>query len=125
MHADFGGVRDSICAGWHSTGDRVVVYRNLSLGKLHYCETAEKGSRVQLTMNRNPAVLFKIFSILSALKNRGVTDIFVACHDNLTGLCEAIHAVFPKTKNQLCIVHQIRSSGKFVPYKTEKQSAQT
>jgi transposase-like protein len=35
-------------------------------------------------------------------------DIFIACHDNLKGLGEAINAVFPKTKQQLCIVHQIR-----------------
>lgn len=59
-------------------------------------------------------------SICSDLKNRGVTDIFVACHDNLTGLCTAINSIFPKTKNQLCIVHQIRNSCKFVPYKDRK-----
>jgi len=59
-------------------------------------------------------------SICSDLKNRGVTDIFVACHDNLTGLNNAITAIFPKTKNQLCIVHQIRNSVKFVPYKDRK-----
>ena len=58
--------------------------------------------------------------ICSDLKNRGVTDIFVACHDNLTGLSNAINAIFPKTKNQLCIVHQIRNSCKFVPYKDRK-----
>ena len=59
-------------------------------------------------------------SICSDLKNRGVTDIFIACHDNLTGLCDAINAIFPRTKNQLCIVHQIRNSCKFVPYKDRK-----
>lgn len=59
-------------------------------------------------------------SICSDLKNRGVTDIFIACHDNLTGLCDAINTIFPKTKNQLCIVHQIRNSCKFVPYKDRK-----
>lgn len=59
-------------------------------------------------------------SICADLKNRGVTDIFIACHDNLTGLCEAITSIFPKTKNQLCIVHQIRNSCKFVPYKDRK-----
>ena len=59
-------------------------------------------------------------SICSDLKNRGVWDIFVACHDNLTGLSEAIKAIFPNTKNQLCIVHQIRNSCKFVPYKDRK-----
>jgi len=59
-------------------------------------------------------------SICADLKKRGVTDIFVACHDNLKGLSEAINAVFPRTKNQLCIVHQIRNSTKFVPHKDRK-----
>jgi putative transposase len=58
--------------------------------------------------------------ICSDLKKRGVTDIFVACHDNLKGLSEAVNAIFPRTKNQLCIVHQIRNSTKFVPYKDRK-----
>jgi len=60
-------------------------------------------------------------SICSDLKNRGVTDIFIACHDNLTGLCEAINSIFPKTKNQLCIVHQVRNSCQFVSYKDRKE----
>ena len=59
-------------------------------------------------------------SICSDLKKRGVTDIFVACHDNLKGLGETINATFPKTKQQLCIVHQIRNSTKFVQYKDRK-----
>lgn len=59
-------------------------------------------------------------SICADLKNRGVTDVFIACHDNLTGLNEAIKSIFPRTKNQLCIVHQIRNSCKFVPYKDRK-----
>ena len=48
-------------------------------------------------------------------------DIFVACHDNLKGLGDAINAVFPKTKQQLCIVHQIRNSTKFVQDKDRKE----
>lgn len=59
-------------------------------------------------------------SICADLKKRGVTDIFIACHDNLKGLGDAINAVFPKTKQQLCIVHQVRNSAKFVPYKDRK-----
>ena len=47
-------------------------------------------------------------------------SIFVACHDNLKGLSDAISTVFPRTKSQLCIVHQIRNSVKFVPYKDRK-----
>ena len=60
-------------------------------------------------------------SVCSDLKKRGVTDIFIACHDNLTGLGEAINAIFPKTKQQLCIVHQIRNSTKFVQHKDRKE----
>ncbi len=59
-------------------------------------------------------------SICSDLKKRGVMDIFVACHDNLKGLGEAINAVFPRARQQLCIVHQIRNSTKFVYYKDRK-----
>lgn len=59
-------------------------------------------------------------SICSDLRKRGVSDIFIACHDNLKGLGEAINAVFPRTKQQLCIVHQIRNSVKFVPHKDRK-----
>lgn len=59
-------------------------------------------------------------SICSDLKNRGVSDIFIACHDNLKGIGDAINAIFPKTKQQLCVVHQIRNSVKFVPYKDRK-----
>lgn len=60
-------------------------------------------------------------SICADLKKRGVFDIFIACHDNLKGLSEAIHAVYPNTKQQLCIVHQIRNSTKFVQYKDRKE----
>jgi putative transposase len=48
--------------------------------------------------------------LCSDLKKRGITDILVACHDNLKGLSDAINAIFPNTEQQLCIVHQIRSS---------------
>ena len=59
-------------------------------------------------------------SNLTELKNRGLQDILIACTDNLSGMNEAIHAVYPKTKHQLCIVHQIRNSCKFVSYKERK-----
>ena len=59
-------------------------------------------------------------SVCSDLKKRGVSDIFIACHDNLKGLSEAVNAVFPRTKQQLCIVHQIRNSVKFVAWKDRK-----
>lgn len=59
-------------------------------------------------------------SVCADLKSRGISDIFIACHDNLTGLNEAICSIFPKTQNQLCIVYQVRNSYKFVPYKDRK-----
>ncbi len=56
-------------------------------------------------------------TVLNSLKNRGVEDILIACTDNLTGFAAAIEAVFPKTEIQNCIIHQLRSSSKYVSYK--------
>jgi putative transposase len=59
-------------------------------------------------------------SIFNDLKNRGVKDILIACHDNLSGFGNALETVFPKTENQLCIIHMIRNSTKYVSYKDIK-----
>lgn len=59
-------------------------------------------------------------SVMNELKNRGVQDIFIACVDGLKGFPEAIEAVFPKTQVQLCIVHQIRHSLRYVNWKQRK-----
>ena len=53
-------------------------------------------------------------SCLTDLKNRGLKDIFVACIDGLSGFAEAIHAAYPQTKVQLCIVHLVRAALKYV-----------
>jgi putative transposase len=58
--------------------------------------------------------------IMTELKNRGVEDILIACIDGLKGLPEAINAVYPQTHIQLCIVHMIRNSTKYVSYKERK-----
>ena len=55
--------------------------------------------------------------VVNDLANRGVKDIYVACVDGLKGFPEAIRAVFPHTQVQLCIVHMIRNSLRFVSYK--------
>lgn len=60
---------------------------------------------------------------LTELRNRGMKDILIACTDNLTGMSEAISAVYPRTEHQLCIVHQIRNSLKYVSYKDRKEVA--
>lgn len=62
-------------------------------------------------------------SVLTELNQRGVKDIFIACVDGLTGFPEAINAVFPKTKIQLCIVHLVRNSLRYVPHKDMKAVA--
>jgi len=62
-------------------------------------------------------------SVLTELNNRGVKDIFIACVDGLTGFPEAINAVYPKTQVQLCIVHMVRNSLKYVPSKDMKAVA--
>jgi len=61
--------------------------------------------------------------VFTELKNRGVEDCFIACVDGLKGLPEAIEAVFPKTQVQLCIVHKVRNSLKYVPWKERKAVA--
>lgn len=60
-------------------------------------------------------------NVLNELKNRGVEDILIACKDGLTGFSDAINAVFPQTELQLCVIHQIRNSLKYVPYKYKKE----
>lgn len=59
--------------------------------------------------------------VCNDLKNRGLEDILIACKDGLSGFSEAISTVFPQTEIQLCIIHQIRNSMKYVPYKTQKE----
>jgi transposase-like protein len=58
--------------------------------------------------------------VVTDLRQRGVEDIFIACIDNLKGFAEAIECVFPQTEVQLCIVHQIRNSVRFIPDKDVK-----
>src|SRR6266705_2530275 len=58
--------------------------------------------------------------VLTELKNRGVKDIFIACVDGLKGFPEAIEALYPQTEVQLCIVHLVRASLNYVPWKHRK-----
>ena len=59
--------------------------------------------------------------ILTELKNRGVEDILIAVVDGLKGFPEAIQSVYPRTEVQVCVVHMIRGSLKYVPYKDRKE----
>jgi len=60
-------------------------------------------------------------TVINELKNRGVRDILIASIDGLSGFSDAIHAVFPKAEIQRCIIHQIRSSTRYVSYKDIKE----
>ncbi|MDP4207039.1 MAG: IS256 family transposase [Bacteroidota bacterium] len=60
-------------------------------------------------------------SVLTDLQNRGVKDILIACIDNLKGFADAINSVFPETIVQLCVIHQIRNSIKYVASKNQKE----
>jgi transposase-like protein len=62
-------------------------------------------------------------NILTDLQNRGVEDIMIACVDGLKGFPEAIESAFPETEVQLCIVHQIRNSCKYIASKKQKEFA--
>jgi len=70
-------------------------------------------------LSENESASFWV-TVCNELKNRGVEDIFIACRDNLNGFSSAIETVFPKTEQQLCVIHQIRNSTKYVPYKDIK-----
>lgn len=59
-------------------------------------------------------------SVLTDLQARGVKDILITCTDNLNGFTSTINSVFPESRTQICVVHQIRNSCRFVSYKDRK-----
>jgi putative transposase len=63
-------------------------------------------------------------TVLTELRNRGMQDVFIACVDGLKGFPEAIETVFPRTLVQLCIVHMVRNSLKYVSWQQRKQIAE-
>jgi len=75
-----------------------------------------------LWLSENEGAKFWL-SVLSELKNRGLKDIFIACVDGLTGFPDAIQTVYPQAKVQLCIVHRVRNSLKYVAAKHMKAVA--
>lgn len=74
----------------------------------HYISSGGEGSKFWL-------------SVITDLKNRGVSDILIACVDGLTGFEQAIHSVFPQTTVQRCVVHAIRNSLAYVPHKLKSE----
>jgi transposase-like protein len=72
-----------------------------------------------LWLSENEGAKFWL-NVLTELQNRGVKDILIACVDGLKGFPDAIGTVFPDTRIQLCIVHRVRNSLKYVPWKDYK-----
>ena len=72
-----------------------------------------------LWLNENEGAKFWL-SVLTELRHRGVQDIYIASMDGLKGLPEAVNAVFPKTLTQLCIVHLVRASLRYVATRDSK-----
>ncbi len=77
-----------------------------------------------LYISKEPESAKYWLSVMAELKNRGVKDILIFAVDNLTGISEAIEAAYPKADIQKCVVHQIRNSLKYVPYKERKAVAE-
>lgn len=77
---------------------------------------------LNITIGENESAKYWM-TVLNDLKNRGLQDILILCADGLTGLKDAISAIYPNTEYQRCIVHQIRNSLKYVPYKDRKEVA--
>lgn len=75
-----------------------------------------------LWLSENEGAKFWL-SCLTDLKNRGLHDIFVACIDGLSGFAEAVHAAYPQTQVQLCIVHLVRAALRYVSTEDSKPVA--
>lgn len=73
-----------------------------------------------LWISKNEGAKFWL-GVMTELNNRGVKDIFIACVDGLKGFPEAIGTIYPETEVQLCIVHMIRNSTKYVNWKDRKE----
>lgn len=71
-------------------------------------------------MSRSEGAKFWL-GVVTELQNRGVKDVFIACVDGLNGFPEAIESVFPQTEVQLCIVHMVRNSVRYVNWKDRKK----
>ena len=100
--------------------DKRVINKSIYLALAIDCEGRKE--LLGLWIAENEGAKFWL-SVLTELNTRGVKDIFIACVDGLTGFPEAIKAVYPKTQVQLCIVHMVRNSLRYVPHKDMKAVA--
>lgn len=91
--------------------------------KAVYCVIGLNGDGVKellgLYIGENEGARFWL-GVLTELQNRGVKDILIACIDNLKGFAEAIESIFPNAEVQLCVIHQIRNSMRYIARKDMK-----
>jgi putative transposase len=100
--------------------DKRVINKSIYLALAVNCEG--KKELLGLWIAENEGSKFWL-SVLTELNNRGAKDFFIACVDGLTGFPEAIGTAYPKTRVQLCIVHMVRNSLRYVPHKDMKAVA--
>lgn len=86
------------------------------------CEGMKEVLSIQIGENESAKYWL---SALNELKNRGVKDILILCADGLSGIKDAIAAVYPQTEYQRCIVHQVRNTLKYVANKIKKRLRMT
>jgi transposase-like protein len=98
--------------------ENVAVYIGLGVGCEGHRDVLGHWVGDGAAPKRPPANFW--LSVITDLQTRGVEDIFIACIDGLTGFKEAIHAVFPHTEIQRCIIHQIRHNLQYVAWKDRK-----
>jgi len=75
-----------------------------------------------LWLGKNESAAFWM-SVLTDIKARGVEDILITATDNLNGFTDTIHNIFPQSTKQICVVHQIRNTSKYVVWKDKKKFA--
>lgn len=110
---------DAVVVKIHS--DRKVINKAVQIALGLNCDGRKELLGAWVTENEGAAFWGQV---LTEIKNRGVERIVVACMDGLKGFPEAVRTVFPETEIQLCMVHMMRSSLKYVPHKDKKAVSQ-
>ena len=105
------------CVVWLDVLNFKVRHEGKIENRAVYCilgvNTEGRKDVLGLYVSENEGAKFWL-GVLTDLQNRGVEDILIACIDNLKGFSEAIESIYPKTEVQLCIIHQIRNSLKYI-----------
>lgn len=73
-----------------------------------------------LWLGKNESASFWM-GVLTDIKARGVNDILITSTDNLNGFTDTIKNVFPESRTQICVIHQIRNSARYVVWKDKKE----